>query len=84
MTVYIELPATTNSTQGKVGTSLRASLAGLLQGLQLRLLQELCQTPVLERAPHGEPVKSQSHFLPAQEKPKKQALRGSLLWVHVV
>ena len=23
-------------------------------------------------------------FLPAQEKPKKRASRGSLLWVHVV
>ena len=62
----------------------RASLAGLLQGLQLRLLQELCQTPVLERALHGEPVKSRSHFLPTQERPQKRASRSSLLWVHVV
>ena len=61
-----------------------SKLTSMSQGLQLRLLQELCQTSVLERAPYGEPVKSRSHLLPAQEKPKKRASRGSLLWVHVV
>ena len=51
---------------------LRASLARVLQGFQLRLLQELCQMPVLEMASYGEPVKSRSYFLLAQEKPKNE------------
>ena len=59
---------------------LRASLAGLLQGLQLRLLQELCQTPVLERAPHGEPVKSRSHFFACAG----EASKTSIAWLLAV
>ena len=55
------------------------SSACIRDRIQLRLLQELCQTSVLERTLHWESGKSQSRFLPAQEKLQKQISHGFLL-----